>query len=88
MTDRDVFMSGDATVVYTGEDKDSFLRGWYFQAWQYRPDREDQPFWAIAVPDVEAPEIASGDWVLRRIGDAAPWVIVPDGLYQANFSRS
>lgn len=85
MTDRDVFMSGDATVIYTGQSQDLSLRGWFFQAWQYRRNRDDRPFWAIMWDGDDVPE---GDWVLRRVGDAAPYVIVPDGLYQANFSRS
>ena len=76
-----MFMHGDATVTWTGS-RDSYLDGWIFNAWQFRPGRDDQPFWVWSVDGLK-----DFDWVLRRVGDPTPYVVVSEDLFASSFRR-
>ena len=73
----DMFGYGPA-VVYVGDDQR--LKGWFFDAWQFRPGLE-QPYWLVGLDA----GLEDGDWVVRRVGDHVPFIVVKDDLYQAEF---
>ena len=75
------FMIGDTTVIWTGS-RDSYLASWFFNAWQFRPGRDDQPYWVWSVEGLK-----DCDWVLRRVGDPVPYVVVSEDLFASSFRR-
>lgn len=72
------------------------LHGWVFHAWQFNGltlgrwvDEDSHPAWALTTangtmiePMLGTDTIPPGSWLLRRVGDAYTYAILPDEYFR------